>query len=197
MQSPHIRFNTSNSEMETWSWRGRPIVKMVSTGVSTIGGPPTLDTGRSVDAVQDNNVGHAKVEAKTNEEVAPTETDAKAETDIVSSVFDIVDREHTGAISKRSFLKAIQLNLEVQSLLSKNDNLKCLLQHKFVHAKFEEMDENHDGKISVSEMLQFCEGPPTLLGIKVDEMSITPLTCLTTNVRYRLECRRCNVRAVG
>ena len=64
---------------------------MVSTGVSTIGGPPMVDTGRSVDAVQDNNVGHAKVEAKTNEEVAPTETDAKAETDIVSSVFDIVD----------------------------------------------------------------------------------------------------------
>ena len=130
---------------------------MVSTGVSTIGAPPTVDTGRSVGAVQDNNVGQTKVEAKANEDEATTETDAAAELDIVSSVFDIVDREHTGAISKRSFLKAIQLNLEVQSLLSKNDNLKCLLQHKFVHAKFEEMDENHDGKISVSEMLQFAK----------------------------------------
>ena len=143
--------------METWSWRGRPIVKMVSTGVSTIGGPPTVDTSRSADAAQDNNVGQTKAESKADEEIAAAETNSAAEADIVSSVFDIVDREHTGSISKRSFLKAIQLNLEVQSLLSKNDNLKCLLQHKFVHEKFEEMDENHDGKISVPEMLQFAK----------------------------------------
>ena len=64
---------------------------MVSTGVSTIGAPPTVDTGRSVDAVQDNNVGQTKVEVKANEDEATTETDAAAELDIVSSVFDIVD----------------------------------------------------------------------------------------------------------
>ena len=29
-------FNSSNSDMETWSWKGRPIVKMKSTGVSTL-----------------------------------------------------------------------------------------------------------------------------------------------------------------
>ena len=65
--------------METWSWRGRPIVKMVSTGVSTIGAPPTVDTGRSVDAVQDNNVGQTKVEAKANEETDRQEGDTQQE----------------------------------------------------------------------------------------------------------------------
>ncbi len=175
-------FNTSNSEMETWSWKGRPIVKMVSTGVSTLNSITNNETQQidvpnaTMDTTTTSNTNvnsDSKTESKT-ENIAPTTTvevvnnasnnivgNASDTNDqeqaVVTAIFNIIDKEHTGNISKRAFLKAVQLNQIVQDLMANNTNLKCLLQHRMVETKFKTMDENNDGKISIAEMLQFAK----------------------------------------
>ena len=139
--------------METWSWKGRPIVKMKSTGISTI---PNTNTNVN-DENNNTTTIDAKIESKSNNDINNNDVVVdNVEKSIVTSIFDIIDKEHKGSISKRAFLKAVQLNQKVQDLMASNANLKCLLQHKLVDAKFKIMDENHDNAISVEEMLMFA-----------------------------------------
>ena len=144
-------FNTSNTDMETWSWKGRPIVKMKSTGISTIPNTNADDENNNTTTID------AKIESKSDNDINNNDVVVdNVEKSIVTSIFDIIDKEHKGSISKRAFLKAVQLNQKVQDLMASNANLKCLLQHKLVDAKFKIMDENHDNAISVEEMLMFA-----------------------------------------
>ena len=74
---------------------------------------------------------------------------------IILSVFNTIDPEHKGFISKRKFLHAIQLNEDVQELLSTNPRLGRLKHSKSLRDEFRTMDENDDKMISIEEMLHY------------------------------------------
>ena len=75
---------------------------------------------------------------------------------IVKKIFDIVDPMHDGKITRRHFLKAVQQNGEVQRLLQEHPALKPLNNAKLVAMRYEEMDLNHDGSVTVQEMIDFA-----------------------------------------
>jgi hypothetical protein len=93
--------------------------------------------------------------------ISPTDTvmgDGKTpEESIVESVFAAIDPGNTTkTLSKRKFLRGVQLNNDVQELLKSNPRLKPLLNVKELQNMFAEIDENHDGEVSVEEMVSFA-----------------------------------------
>ena len=77
------------------------------------------------------------------------------EKEIILSVFNTIDPEHKGFISKRKFLHAIQLNENVQEILSTDPRLGRLKHSKSLRDEFRTMDENDDKMISIEEMLHY------------------------------------------
>lgn len=76
---------------------------------------------------------------------------------IVRDIFHAINPNHDGTISKRKFVKAVQLNTNVQNLLGSNERLKPLLNVKQLQATFKKIDENDDGQISTLELLNFAQ----------------------------------------
>ena len=79
----------------------------------------------------------------------------KNEEEVILSIFNIIDPGHNGFIPRRTFLHAIQLNENVQKLLSANPRLDRLQHSKSLRIEFQTMDENEDKMISMEEMLHY------------------------------------------
>jgi hypothetical protein len=75
---------------------------------------------------------------------------------LVQSVFDIIDPSHNGSVSRATFMKAIQLNGDVQGILAENKVLKSLMNPAKAGMKWKEMDVNEDDHISMDEMVNFA-----------------------------------------
>jgi|UPI00048CA0AA hypothetical protein len=95
-----------------------------------------------------------KVEQPKDVEVAAEEQKSPEEM-IVAKVFQAINPDAAGTIPKRKFVKAVQLNTTVQTLLGSNEQLKHLLNVKQLQATFKKIDENDDGEISIEELVKF------------------------------------------
>ena len=88
----------------------------------------------------------------------------------VRKVFDIIDHNHKGAVPRRAFLRAVQLNTNVQSLLATNRNLTTLRHCKSLERKFRELDLDHDGLMTISELVSYARSmlPPLFNIVRPD-----------------------------
>ena len=94
----------------------------------------------------------SKIKSKTKTIIVSTTTDEET---VVTDIFNKIDPKNDGFISRRNFLRALQLDAEVQEHLSSNNQLKKLLHSKTLKREFEDMDENDDQKISKEELINY------------------------------------------
>lgn len=161
---------TNNNKNKTKSAGGRRIVDknnnrkpntangVISTGTNLIVEKPNNNDNNS--SKKDNNNKEDQIQnATTTEEeppkpIVPTKTPEQI---TVESIFNTIDPKHNGVISRRKFLRSVQLNTKVQTLLNSNEKLKHLTHSKEIMAKFKEMDENNDKEVSIEEMLTYAQ----------------------------------------
>ena len=74
----------------------------------------------------------------------------------MKQILETISSNDAEVISKKRFLRSVQLNSEVQSLLSQNPRLKSLLNVTRLKSMFENIDENHDEEITLFELLHFA-----------------------------------------
>ena len=79
-----------------------------------------------------------------------------AEEVALKEVFKIIDRKNNGEIKISKFLRAIKMNMKVQSLLRQHALLMPLLNARAVETRFKEIDQDGDGVVSVDEVIHFA-----------------------------------------
>ena len=80
----------------------------------------------------------------------------KPEEVALKEVFKIIDRKNNGEIKISKFLRAIKMNMKVQSLLRQHALLMPLLNARAVETRFKEIDQDGDGVVSVDEVIHFA-----------------------------------------
>ena len=143
------------------SVEGKPqtAVGIVSTGKTLVVEKPeetsTGGDGSSNSApVSSKKEDEVQQAAKTAEESQPPKSE---EQKTVEAIFKTIDPNHNGVISRRKFLRSVQLNTQVQTLLGSNEKLKHLTHSKEIYDKFKEMDDNNDKEVTIEEMLSYAQ----------------------------------------
>ena len=75
---------------------------------------------------------------------------------LIQLLFDAIDPTHSGAVSRGAFMKAVQLDTNVQRIIGENEVLRGLLNPVKLGIKWKEMDINEDDHISIDEMIRFA-----------------------------------------
>ena len=136
---------------------GKPqtAVGIVSTGKTlVVEKPEETSTGGDSVPVTSKKEDEIQQAAKTVEESQPPKSE---EQKTVEAIFKTIDPNHNGVISRRKFLRSVQLNTQVQTLLGSNEKLKHLTHSKEIYDKFKEMDDNNDKEVTIEEMLSYAQ----------------------------------------
>ena len=119
---------------------------------------PVTTTTTDTNNVNNDNKKEDQIQTATNTKELPPPPPVKtAEQVTVEAIFNTIEPKHNGVISRRRFLRSVQLNTKVQNLLNSNDKLKHLTHSKEIMAKFKEMDENNDKEVTIEEMLSYAQ----------------------------------------
>jgi hypothetical protein len=78
------------------------------------------------------------------------------DTQLVKEVFDLLDANHDGKLSKVELLKGLMGNKEVKQKITMHEKLATLTHPSMYATSFSELDTGHKGYITIQELLDFC-----------------------------------------
>lgn len=76
--------------------------------------------------------------------------------EVVSRLFDLIDRDQSGTITTSEILNAVTKSAEVQRVVSEEAHLGSLLNGGAWEHCYQAMDSDGDGQISLDEFQRFC-----------------------------------------
>ena len=114
-------------------------------------------TGRSMDRQPSSpdHDGRGPLPASTAGEFAISDAERSIVRGAVERLFSAIDPHHNGFVSKHVFLRAVQLEEKVRSILLHFPSLLVLGQPRLYLQAFKEMDTDHNNKLSVDEVAVF------------------------------------------
>ena len=145
----------SSSRQSRASSSGRP--REASAAAATMEEEPEED---AVDAAEMAPDAYEEEEAAADADADANAATARASPteDILRGVFDLLDRNGDGKITKRELMAAARDNHAVRAMLGASERLHPLLRPATYKATFEALDTNHDGAIQYDELEAFCRG---------------------------------------
>ena len=107
-----------------------------------------------LDEVKESDEGQERI---GKEEGGDNESGGTAEAvKLVQKIFDAINPNHNGKLSKKEFKKAIFTNPDVGMLLSSDETLSILKHPMHLEEPFQSLDTDHDGFVSADELLAFA-----------------------------------------
>ena len=121
-----------------------------------------------LDEVKESDEGQERI---GKEEGGDNESGGTAEAvKLVQKIFDAINPNHNGKLSKKEFKKAIFTNPDVGMLLSSDETLSILKHPMHLEEPFQSLDTDHDGFVSSDELLAFATTLNNANNDKVDDV---------------------------
>ena len=95
-------------------------------------------------------------ELEDDEEYQKAMQSSAKETDDVRTLFELIDSDRDGVITKRELMHAATMSEDCMAIMQTNDKLQHLLQPQHFTESFKAMDIEHTGKITLDEFQTFA-----------------------------------------